>query len=49
MDWVILNSGIPNLREEIDPLDDLAKQVHEYDCLSTLSGISPSFLDALLL
>jgi hypothetical protein len=46
---IILNSGIPNLLEEINPLDNLTKQVHKYDCLSTLSGISPFPLDALLL
>jgi hypothetical protein len=25
MDWIILNSGVPNLLEYIDPLDDLAE------------------------
>jgi hypothetical protein len=47
MDWIILKSDIPNLLEEIDTFDDLAKQVHEYNCLSTLSGISPSFINTL--
>jgi hypothetical protein len=48
MDWIILKSGIPNLLEEIDTFDDLAKQVHEYNGLSTFSGISPSFVNTLL-
>jgi hypothetical protein len=47
MDWIILKSGIPNLLEEIDTFDDLAEQVYEYNCLSTLSGISPSFINTL--
>jgi hypothetical protein len=25
MDWIILNSDVPNLLEDIDPLDDLAE------------------------
>jgi hypothetical protein len=29
MNGIILNRGIPNLLEEIDPSDYLAKQVHE--------------------
>jgi hypothetical protein len=49
MNRIILNSDVPNLLEEIDPLDKLAKQVDKRDCLSALSGVSPSFLDTLLL
>jgi hypothetical protein len=49
MDWIILNSGIPNLLKEINPLDNLTKKVHKYYCLSTLLGISPFPLNTLLL
>jgi len=49
MNRIILNCGVPDLLEEINPPDDLAKQVHNYDGLSTLSGISPFFIDAFLL
>jgi hypothetical protein len=48
MDWIILDRCVSDLLEDIDPLNYLTKQVHKDDCLSTLSGISPSFSDALL-
>ena len=48
MNRVILNHAVPDLLEEVDPPDELAKQVHDYNSLSTLPGISPFFLDALL-
>lgn len=46
---IILNGRVNNLLEKIDPLDNLAEQVCDNDCLSTISFISPSFLDTLLL
>ncbi len=49
MDWIILNSGVPNLFEDINPLDGLTKQVSDVHSLSALSGIMPSFANALLL
>ena len=49
MNRIILNSRIPDLLKKIDPLGDLAKQIHEDDGLPTLSCVSPSFLDTLFL
>ena len=49
MDGIILNSNISNLLEKINPLSDLAKQVSEDNCLSTLPSISPSLINAFLL
>jgi hypothetical protein len=48
MDRVILNNSVPNLLEEINPLDDLTEEVHEDNGLSALSRIAPSFVNALL-
>lgn len=47
MDWIILNSGIPNLLKNINPLSHLSKQIHKNDGFSTLSSILPSFFSAL--
>jgi hypothetical protein len=49
MDRIILGSIISNLPEKINPFNDLAKEVSEDNCLSTLPGISPSLIDAFLL
>jgi hypothetical protein len=48
MDCIILSRIVPDLLEEVDPTDDLTKQVRDYDCLSTLSPVSPFSLYALL-
>ena len=48
MDWIILNSGISNLLEKVNPFNNLAKKVSEDNCLPALPGISLSLVDTFL-
>lgn len=48
MDWIILHCGVSDLLEEVDPPNDLAEEVHNYDRLPALPGKSPFILDASL-
>jgi hypothetical protein len=48
MGRIVLHSGIPNLLEKVNPLNNLIKEVSEDNCLSGLPGVSPPLLDALL-
>lgn len=44
MSWVILNSGIANLLERINPPNDLSEYVPDYDHLSVFASVFPSRL-----
>jgi hypothetical protein len=48
MYWIILNSGISNLFEKVNPLNDLGEKVPKDDCLSALPLVTPSLADIVL-
>jgi hypothetical protein len=46
--WIILNSGISNLFEKVNLLNDFGEKVPKDDCLSALPLVTPSLTDTLL-
>jgi hypothetical protein len=49
MHRIALNRNIPDLLEDVDPLDDLLEYVPEYNSLSALASVLPSPPNAFLL
>lgn len=49
MHRIVLNRNITDLLEDVDPPDDLVEYVLQYNSLSTLASVFPSFLDTGLL
>ncbi len=48
MDWIILDSNITDLLEQVDPFDHFIKEIPKDHSLPAPPSISPSLIDAFL-